>query len=155
MTGNALRHLSRAAELEPARADYQGLLGWALYTAGRYREAMATCQTALALNSDLTFVHATVATLHLLNRDLAQAMSSYTTVADQAPNDFPRLAITALHSLLSKRPDLVEAHYALGFCYEKRSDPPAARQHYTKFMETVKEGPYAELARQRLQELSE
>jgi len=155
MTGNALRQLSRAVELEPARADYQGLLGWAFYTAGRYREALTTSQTAVALNNDLTFVHATVAALHLLNRDLAQALTSCTTVADQASDGFPRAALATFHDILRKNPDLVQAHFVLGFCYEKRRDLPTARQYYAKFLEAVKEGPHAELARERLQELSE
>ena len=111
--------------------------------------------TALELDEKPGYVHANVGLLHVLKRDLGQAMPSYGRAVALAPDDTQRIAIADLLDLLKRQPDLAAAHYALGFCYEKEGDWSAAREHYGKYVDAVKEGRFVERAKVRLKQLAE
>ena len=148
---------SKAAEMEPDNATLHGNLGWALYEAGRYQEAMAASQRALALDGTLAWVHANVGLLHVIDRDLGKATASYEMALGLEPKEMQTMAVDDLLDLLKKNADTAEAHYALGFCYEKKGDKgdkKAAVQHYEKYVQAVPEGEFAKRAQEKIAELN-
>ena len=67
------------------------------------------------------------------------------------------MAVDDLLDLLKKNADTAEAHYALGFCYEKKGDKgdkKAAVQHYEKYVQAVPEGEFAKRAQEKIAELN-
>jgi WD40 repeat protein/tetratricopeptide (TPR) repeat protein/tRNA A-37 threonylcarbamoyl transferase component Bud32 len=152
----AAREYRRTAELigeNAGLAYWIGNLGWELYGIGCYEDALALSQRAVALNDRLTYVHAHVGLLHVLRRDLASATASYDQVVRLAPGAIESLAIADLMALADKQADLAEAHYALGYLYDKAGDIKAARDCYGRFLEKAAAGAFAEAARRRLAEL--
>lgn len=148
-----VRFYSEAAKTAPDNAVIQGYLGRELYRAGRYQEAMTASQRALTLDGNLAHVHANVGLLHVLGRDLSKAMPSYEKAYELTPKEMQRLAIDDLLDLLKENADIAEAHYALGFCYEKKGDKKTAVQHYEKYVQAVPEGEFARKAQKRIAEL--
>jgi len=159
--------LSKAVESCPTSALIHVSLGWALYEAGRYEEALTATQRSLELDDKLTpqaligMLHAIepdnklmlrvrIALLHVLRRDLPKALESYDTA-------FRLSQAKARHlreiDLLQDHLDIPETHYALGFCYEKKGKKMKAREHYQKYVDAAKEGKFVELAKERLREL--
>jgi len=145
----------KAAELDPIDAYNLGNLGWSLYLVGRYDEAMEASLRALELGLKLAYVHANVGLLHVLKRDLDKAMPSYEKAVELDPDQIQRWAIDDLLDLLKKRPETTEAHYALGFCYDKKGDKATAREYYQKYVDAVKDGQFVEKAKKRIAELSQ
>ena len=153
MPDEGVRCYSKAAELEPERGTNHGNFGWALYLAGRYDDAMAASLRALEVDPKLVYVHANVGLLHVLKRDLDEAVPCYARAAEFALKDIERIAVKDLLDLLKKRPEAIDAHYALGFCYEKKGDRAKAREHYQRYVDAAKEGEFVEDANRRIAEL--
>jgi len=142
-----------AVALEPDFAVAHANLATLLYMTGKPDEAMTESMKALELDGKLASAHAMVALLHVRKRDLAQAMPRYREAVTLAPDRIDHIAIRGLFDLLRKRFGLADAHYALGFCYEKKGDKARARRHYQRYVDRVKEGKFVDLANERLTEL--
>jgi len=117
--GNAVRYGRKATQLDTQNGRSWGELGWWLYLADRPEEAMTASLKALELDDGLGYVYANVGLMHVLKRDLAQAIPRYERYSDLKAKAGRNLrpAATDLFNLLKKHPEIAEAHYALGFCY--------------------------------------
>ena len=154
--GEAARRYRQAVELAPDESwipKVYGNLGWTLYLDGKPEEAMAASMKALELNDKLAFVHANVGLLHVLNRKLDKALPSYEKGFTHGKESDWDGTVKDLLDLLGKQPDLAEAHYALGFCYEKMGDKPEARKHYQAYADAAEEGRYVDSATEHIKEL--
>ena len=153
MADGALRHLTKAVELNPDSAVAHTAFGRQLCRLGRGEEARAAFQRALTLNAESAGAHTGLALVHLVDRDLGKAMVCLERGLASRPAGL-QTSIADLKRLLERRDDLPEAHYALASLYEQQRDGLSAQEHYRQYVEAVSAGPHADAARQRLARLS-
>ena len=60
--------------------------------------------------------------------------------------------VADLLDLLKKRPEIADAHYPVGFCYEKMNDITKAREHFRKYVAAAKDEDFVRRAYRRLRE---
>lgn len=68
----ALEAARRVIELDPACAEAHANLGWIHHLTGRFAEAMAACEAAIALRPDLALAHVNLASSLLICGDFAR-----------------------------------------------------------------------------------
>lgn len=95
-TLEAIKHLRRATELAPDRAEYWSALGWALYRIDELEEALAAFDQGLTVSPDSsTIMHNRGAVLFDYGR-FDEAIAHFKKVLDRNPNDLSALSNSAL-----------------------------------------------------------
>jgi len=65
------------------------------------------------------------------------------------------LAAAAFRGAIKQYPDYADAHFHLAELLDSQSQPLAAREHWRRFLELAPASPWADTARDRLQQLSQ
>ncbi|MGA9770214.1 MAG: protein kinase [Blastocatellia bacterium] len=120
-TGEALKAARRAQELDPLSLIASSQQAWALYFAGRYDEAIASCQSVLAQDKDFYVARRYLGMAYEQKRMYAEAIAEF------------QQALT-----LSRNSLLMKAH--LGHAYAVSGDKARAQQVLDELQERSKQG---------------
>jgi tetratricopeptide (TPR) repeat protein len=94
----AIAELRRAIELDPPSLVLNSVLGWILYSARRYDEAIAQCQTTLRMDSTYPLAYLYLAEAWTEKGDTAAAVDAFRR-AGATPGGSPRVLSELAHAL--------------------------------------------------------
>ncbi len=121
----AAQAFRQAAQLDPSYFEAYYALGLVSFQLRSYRQALAACESALAIRPDSV-----------------DARYNFALVLKAA--NFPVDAATELERILAANPNETRAHLALGnLCAQQLRQPDKAREHYLKVLELDPRHPAA------------